>query len=611
MKNFALSLALCLGGLARAHAAVYFQQASLPPVFPVTAGMDRDSLGNLYVLGQPAGSVTYWVAAFRTPEMTPLFSFDTELSSPAAFAVEGSGIVDVADLAVSTTAITLRRFQNTGSFISQSQLVYIRSIYDGKTLSSVAIDKTNGLIHASYQKWVTYYCLMCLGCSCPPSGTKGFIETFDFAGNLVRTTNMPGISATAGSCYSPSKVAADGEGNLFVADNTCQHVLKYSPTGPLLNDWPASNWTSPYSFSSRAMWSDADSNLYIGQPVCGPTGCQPGVVKLDGMGNTLTKIAGDSSAACAWDHRMMYLAGPANASHRRMVYNTAPSVPAEIAPIGPVVQHSSSAFLSWQYAADSEGDPVVYSVFLGTSPLSLSAVGTTSSQNFDTAPLAFEATYYWQVKAQDQYQGVPLQTQQAPVVNFRLSLQNSPPSAFAVAAGTGTVVTRDTAVLLSWQRPSDADGDTVVYDLSWRGPGQAPVTVSTITATSKLMSGLVFGGTYYWSVRARDVYGAFSLMAGGQEQPYYPVFRNEAPTTPAYLNVVSVYSLHTASPAATLAWSPSQDLDGDPVAYRAEIASGAETWALALGTATAFTLPLAFETTYYWRTIASDPYGGA
>ncbi|MBI4060984.1 MAG: hypothetical protein HY403_06085 [Elusimicrobia bacterium] len=612
MKRLSLAVVLSLAGLSRAHAAAYFQQASLPPAFPVTAGIDRDSLGNVYVLGQPTGSATYWVAAFRAPEMTPLFSFDTGVSTPAAFAVEGSGIVDVADLGVSTTAMILRRFQNTGAFMGQAEIsLSMGPYYPPKTVMSATIDKSNRLVHITSQHHVTYYCLMCLGCGCPPSGTKGFIDTFDFSGTLVRTTTMPGISATYGSCYTPSKVSADPQGNMFVADNTCQHVLKYSPTGALLNDWAASKWSNYYQFTSRAMWSDPDSNLYIGQPVCGPSGCQPGVVKLDGSGNSLAQFAGDSSAACAWDDRMLYLAGPATASQRRMVYNSAPAVPAEIAPIGPVVQHSSSTVLAWQYASDPEGDPVVYSVFLGSSPLALTPIGTTPTQSLETASLVFETTYYWQVTAQDQYEGVPLQTQQAPVVSFRLSLQNSAPSAFAVAGGTGTVVTRDTSVRLSWQRPSDADGDPLVYDLTWRAPGQAAVTVSSIPETSRLMSGLAFGGTYYWSVRARDVYGASSSMAGGQEQPYYPVFRNGAPSMPVSLNVASVYSLHTASPAVTLSWYPSEDPDGDPVTYRAELASGVETWSVALGSATAFTLPLAYETTYYWRAIALDSYGGA
>jgi len=203
---------------------------------------------------------------------------------------------------------------------------------------------------------------------------KGFVQQYDFAGTLLKAMNLPGISATAGSCYTPSFVTADPNGDFFVADNTCQHVLKYSQAGSLLGDWPAANWTSGYSLQARGLWTDERASLYINQPVCGASGCQPGVVKLDGSANLLTKVTGDSNAGCAWNERILYLAGPASGPLRRDVYNTPPSVPTETYPIGPVVQHSSSAVLAWQYAADSEGDSVLYTVSLGTSPLGLAPV---------------------------------------------------------------------------------------------------------------------------------------------------------------------------------------------------------------------------------------------
>ena len=80
-----LSLLTALGS-APAAAGTYMEQSAFNLPLAPLAGMDRDALGNLYVLGLPAGATGYWVSGYQTPGMTPLFSFDTGVSSPAAFA---------------------------------------------------------------------------------------------------------------------------------------------------------------------------------------------------------------------------------------------------------------------------------------------------------------------------------------------------------------------------------------------------------------------------------------------------------------------------------------------------------------------------------------------
>ncbi|MBI5631614.1 MAG: hypothetical protein HY921_12115 [Elusimicrobia bacterium] len=598
---------------AELFAGAYFQQASFPVAYASVAGTDSDSLGNLYVLGRPAGGASYQVSGFQTPGMSALFSFDTGVSSPIAFAVEGSGIIDILD--ASSTTVTLKRFQNTGAFVGQVSYPLMASIYDNpKTVFSAAIDKVNGLVYLAYQQWRSYLCLQCLGCGCPPSGYKGYISQYDFSGSLLLTVTMPGVSATYSSCYTPSSLATDPQGDIFVADNVCQQLFKYSKAGSLLSTFSPPSWTSNYYVTVRGMWSDAQSNLYISQPVCGPSGCQAGVVKLDGMGNVQSKLAADSPTGCAWDDRILYLNSAGATPLRRFIFNGVPSVPSESAPIGPVVQHSSSAALSWQSSGDPDGDPVTYYVSLGVSPTQLSPIGNTSQTSFNTAPLTFEATYYWQVVAMDSYQGVPLQQQSAPVVSARLSLQNSAPGAFGVVSGTGTVLTRAATAPLSWQTATDPDGDPVLYDVFWRPASQATAAViATIPQNSAQVSGLSFGATYYWSVKARDVYNASRLMAGGVEQPYNLVFKNSPPPAPPITSGTGISQQHTLSPQANLAWAGVTDPDGDPVAYHLHVGTNpAALAAVQDGAPTSFPLPgPLFGTTYYWQVAASDPYGGA
>lgn len=585
-----------------AHASVYTQQSTFTLPFVSMNAMDSDAVGNLYVLGLPSGAAAYTVASYATQGINPLFSFSTGVSSPAAFAVEGSGIVDVVEGLGTTGPLILKRFQNNGTFIGQTQYPF-NGPYSNNTLISAAIDKVNQRIYLAYQQWVNIYCVLCLGCPCPPSGTEGFIVAYDFAGNFIKSVTMPGKSSTGG-CYTPSQLTVDPQGNFYVADATCQQLLKYSSSGSLLSQTAASKWT--YNFSPRGMWTDAASSLYISQP--------NNIVKLGSDQTVQTSLAADSPTGCAWDQRILYLSSSGGEPIKRFVYNGPPSVAAQSGPLGTVVQHSSSAYLNWQSSNDPDGDPINYTVLLANSPTQLPPIGSTSQTSLTSQPLAFGTTYYWQVLAQASYLGLPLQTTPSPVVSFNLNLVNSPPGSFGVLAGTGTVVTRATSVTLAWQNAIDPDGDPVAYDVLWQTPSQTAMSViGTTSQTSWQMTGLSFGATYYWSVRARDVYNAWTLMAGGIPQPYHPVFQDTPPPVPAIVSGTGTMAEHTFSPQAILAWSNVLDADGDPVAYRLYLGTSPAGMALVQdGTATSYNLTAAqLGTTYYWQVSAYDPYAAS
>jgi hypothetical protein len=225
-----------------------------------------------------------------------------------------------------------------------------------------------------------------------------------------------------------------------------------------------------------------------------------------------------------------------------------------------------------------------------------------------TAPLVFGTTYYWRVTARDSYLGLPLQSRASSVENFVLGLTNVPPGAFAVAKGTGTVLTRDSFVLLTWTQAADADGDVPVYELSWRRHDQALPAITTMTAASVTMSGLAFGSTYYWSVRAHDDYQAESFMNGGAVQSYAPMLRNTPPTVPVY---VSTSAISTRESRYELRWLESEDADEDPVSYRLYLSTDPAALTLVQdGSLTSYPLDLSYGTTVYWRVAAVDGIGG-
>lgn len=584
-----------------AAAGEYVQQATFSVNASAIAGMDRDSVGNLYVLQLPPGGTYYTVTGYRTPAMEPLFSFDTGARAPLAFAVEPSGVVDVLD---GYDGFTLRRFLNTGYFLGQSTFS-LGAYISTSSLSSAAIDKVGGRVLLAYQTTVTYYCVQQVGVSCPPGGLKGNIMVYDFTGAVVGSVVMSGISSTAGSCYTPTKIAVGLQRELVIADASCQQVLRYSPEGTLESQTPSSRFG--YLQSLRAIWLDADSSLYLSQVVCGAAGCPWSVMKVSADGSPMGTSAADSTAGAAWDGRILYLTSAGRPPIRRLVYNQAPTVPAPSAPLGPVVQHSSAAWLRWQAATDGDGDPLVYSVEIGTFPFALRSTGTAESPEFTTTPLSFGTTYYWRVTVGDSYLGLPLQSRASSIENFVLGRVNAPPAAFSVLKGTGSVLTRDNSVLLSWTPATDADGDVPVYQLSWR-KDFGTTDLSTTTATSVLMSGLSFGATYFWSVRAIDAYQAESLMNGGSVQSYVPVLRNTPPSSPVY---VSTTAISTRETRYELRWLESEDEDGDPVSYRLYLATAAAALALVQeGPLTSYPIELSYGTTLYWRVVAVDTVGG-
>ncbi len=596
MRKLALALLTILAS-APARAGSYVQQGAFGVSAAAVAGMDRDAAGNLYVLGLVAGTTaSYAVSSYGTPFITPEFSFNTSVSTPIAFATEANGVVDVLDAA---NALTLTRFDNTGNIVSQTSRMnpYMTSYF------GAAIDKGNSFVYLAYP----YNVIQATGdFSFKVLYKKGAINQYDFQGNLLRIFFLPGRSDISTTCYTPSNLSVDDQGSLWVADPTCHHLLSYSSQGVQLKDV-----SSAFPGYPRGMWTGPNENVFIAESVCDINGCPHGaLLRLDSSGVQQNYLITSATVGSSWDSRIQYLAPPGDSQLQRFVLNNEPSAPVISSPMGTVAQHSANASLSWQSANDADGDPLVYSVYLGKTPGSLTFAGNTSQTSFTSAALAFGTAYFWQVTAQDSYLGLPIQTATSPVAGFNLNFTNNPPGGFGVSGGAGTLVTRNTSDTLAWQTSVDPDGDPIVYSVAWRPASQATATIFTTANTSLQMTGLSFGTSYYWSVQAQDPYGAATAMAGGT-QVYSPIFENMPPSAVVYASTATSYGIHAASPTIDVSWLPSPDPDGDPVSYQLDVQTSTGSWpSLALGSATDFPLGVQFETTYYYRVEASDPYGG-
>jgi len=636
MKKLALILLACAAASA-AKADSYVRQATFTTSFSTVAAMDTDSLGSLYVLGLAPGSTTYQVHSYTMPAFTPQFSFDTKVSSPGAFAVEASGVIDVLE---TKGTITLKRFSNTGFVIGQSTYsirlstpILSGDVFYPPVLFSEAIDKINGRLYIGYQdKSTGSFCLSIVG-NCTPqplTNVSEGIAEYDFNGNQLSSFPSLGLYLTIGGnasaygCYNPTAMTTDPQGNLYVADSVCQQTLSYSTAGIAIA-------TLNLSGVPKSIWTDSSSNLYVTEPVCGLSGCSSGVAQLNTSGTVQTSFVTNATVATAGDSRLLYMA--AGSTLMRWIDASAPSVPVETGPIGYLIQHSSTVVFAWQTSSDSDGDAISYGVYAGTSTNALVQISSTN-QTSATSSLALGATYFWEVVAENVYDGVPVLQSSAPVVSFDLNLQDTPPGAFTVAGGTGTLCTRTTAELLVWNTSIDQYGDTLNYVVSVGTSPKSLAVVQTSTATSYLLT-FQFGTTYYWNVAAVDPYGYSTAMSSGP-QSFLPMFLNPPPSV---VQIAAPPVVATMRSNATVSWQAVSTPEGDPVSYTLNFGNSANNIAplaqisasTTTGIGTATLVPLAtqpatqaqvngstisvtlsnldYNLTYYVQIQAADPYG--
>lgn len=602
MKHSAILLLLALPTASQA-ADSFVPQASFSVVGSSIVAMDQDAAGNLYVLALAQGAqvvpgtpAPYTVTSYAAPSMSPELSFSVSITTPLAFAVEANGTVDILDTG---NGLTLTRYNNAGTQLAQTSRIqpYLSSFYAG------AIDKANGAFYISYRSAVTqatgdfsfnilYY--------------VGEVSKYSFSGQLQGMFALPGRTTISTTCYTPSLMSVDAQSTLWIGDQICDQVLAYNSAGTLTQDFPLI-----YTAYPRDIWPGPSGNVFVTESICDVNGCPHlQTYEFNSAGAQQTSFPSSSIVGETWDSRTLYMASYSANTLQRYILDAAPTAPVPSAPQGTVTQHPAAASLSWQAASDSDGDPILYSVFLGTAVGQLAYAGSTTQTSFVTSPLAFNKPYYWQVAAQDSYMGLPMLTSTSAVASFALNFIDSPPGSFGVLSGTGTVVTRSTTATFGWTPAADVYGDSITYTLTWQSAGQ-PANVVATGGTSVPVGNLAFGAPVTWSVTACDPYGACTPMTGGT-QTYEAVFLDLPPTPPSVTGGTGIIFEHTLSPSASLAWTTTTNPQGDPIGYKLSFGTDVNALSLAQnGTQTSYSLGgISFGTTYYWQVTAYDPYGG-
>ena len=181
--------------------------------------------------------------------------------------------------------------------------------------------------------------------------------------------------------------------------------------------------------------------------------------------------------------------------------NQPPTTPINPIPSNAATGISIAPTLSWS-SSDPEGGTLGYELYLGTSTSNMPLYSTTSTS---LSGLATNTTYYWRVIVYDN-QGTPTS---GPIWSFKTQLANQPSTTPTTPIPSNAATGVSIAPTLSWSS-SDPEGSSLGYDLFLGTSTSNMPLYSTGSGTSKSISGLTLGTTYYWKVIAYDSQNASS-----------------------------------------------------------------------------------------------------
>ena len=285
--------------------------------------------------------------------------------------------------------------------------------------------------------------------------------------------------------------------------------------------------------------------------------------------------------------------------------NEAPSPPALIAPSAGATNVPYTTTLSWQASTDTDGDLLAYHLYLDENPNPVTKVASGQNTDYTIDQLKPNTTYYWKVVADDNFGGeTASETRSFTIQNNTV---NSPPSAPELLSPANYNGHQTGTVTLTWNPAQDIDGDAITYDVYLDRQSNLVSPANTaLTDLSYVTTGLQTNVTYYWKVVAKDAQGGASSSV-----TWHFTTENTAPEAPVLLSPVSETRLTATT--ALLTWQAAQDADNDPVTYDVYLDKSSNPGtkiAQNLSNLSFSASALENNTTYYWKVVAKDPYGG-
>jgi ribosomal protein L31 len=247
--------------------------------------------------------------------------------------------------------------------------------------------------------------------------------------------------------------------------------------------------------------------------------------------------------------------------------------------------------LSWT-GGDPDGDPVTYSVYIGTSQNDLKFYTNTTSTSVTVSDLSINTTYYWMVVATDD-KGVSTKGPTWYFITNRYPYVPSNPSPIQNAYN----VPKDTT--LSWSG-GDPDNDPVTYDV-YLGTSSSNIPFYKTVSVSYVPVSLQAHTVYYWYVVAKDSKG---LSSKG------PVWSFSTLNNPPYIpsDPIPNPGAMGVNLTTVLAWRGG-DPDNDTVTYDVYLGTDPNPPFYKTVSAPSLKVTLKNDTTYYWYVKAKDSLG--
>ena len=259
-------------------------------------------------------------------------------------------------------------------------------------------------------------------------------------------------------------------------------------------------------------------------------------------------------------------------------------------PVNGAENQATSLTLSWMESVGADSYAFCYDQ--SDDEACTNWVGVDTSTSIPIYDLTPGATYYWQVKAVNTF-GETLADDRT----FWSFTVGELPGAFSKSSPSNGALGQLTSLTLEWGDSLGAASYEYCYALTTGCTGW----VSTGTVTSAAISGLSYGATYYWQVRAVNTYGE-TLADGGT---YWSFTVGTLPG--AFSKISPADGAVDQLTGVTLSWETSAG--ATDYAYCYATSPGCTSW-VSVGTATSAGLSgLSYGATYYWQVRASNTLG--
>lgn len=374
---------------------------------------------------------------------------------------------------------------------------------------------------------------------------------------------------------------------------------------------PANGSTGVNAATVQLTWqagTDADGdaityNLY--------TGKQQAALQLTATGitgSTYTMNNVSSSTTYYWKVVALDARGGVTASdiNNFTTINRPPTAPVLLTPSNGM-QGIKELRLTWAPSTDPDGDTVYYQLLSGTNPAALSsrAYSEETFSIFGGQATPQNTTFYWKIIATD-LKGGETASELRQFTTYRNVFADKGITPVTPALNSNSVSLNPS---FSWSKPVN----NALYDLYVGNTSYLVLAGENLTDTPFVLqhygaaSSLTPHANYTWKVVIKDALG------NTYDSDAWPFkTRNSVPAKPTL--TLPVNGATNQPYTVTLGWPPSSDADGDLVLYDIYLGTNANPTTLLTGDQqeTSFTTSLLNpNTTYYWKVVAKDVFGGS